>query len=52
MTFEKYLCKKNFFYKFVEKMVVVDPLDRPIIGTDEDEQNQAISVKDLIQRIN
>ena len=31
-TFRKYQTKKQFFFKFVEKMIVVDPMDREIIG--------------------
>lgn len=39
MTYKKYLTKKIFFHNLVEKMVVVDPLDRPIIGSEENGDN-------------
>jgi hypothetical protein len=41
-TFKKYAAKKEFFFKFAEKMIVVDPLDREITG--QEEENQAIQI--------
>lgn len=49
LTFKKYVQKKQFFYKFVEKMIVVDPLDREIFG--QDVENQAVAVEDLVKKV-
>ena len=38
-NYKKYRTKKIFFHSLVEKMVVVDPLDRPIFGMEENGHN-------------
>ena len=48
-TFRKYQTKKQFFFKFVEKMIVVDPMDREIIGPYV--ENQALLVSDLVEKV-
>ena len=48
-TFKKYAAKKEFFFKFAEKMIVVDPLDRDITG--QEEENQAIPIQGLVEKV-
>lgn len=48
-TYHHYKSLEEFFFQFVESIVVVDPLDREITGAYD--ENQAIPVAELIKNL-